>query len=127
LLCIITICAVIAGAESWDGIALFGRLRAAWFATFLDLPHGIHSHDTFNRVFAALDPVQVRRCFQYWIAAVNTVLPPQTSALDGKTLRRTHDRFHGKGPLPLLSAWACGHRLILAQLPTDAKSNEITT
>jgi predicted transposase YbfD/YdcC len=128
LLSIITIalCAVIAGADSWDDIELFGRLRADWFATFLDLPHGIPSHDTFNRVFAALDPVQFRACFRSWMAAVTTVLPAQTIALDGKTLRRSHDRFHGKQPLHLVSAWASANRLILAQLPTETKSNEIT-
>jgi predicted transposase YbfD/YdcC len=128
LLSIITIalCAVIAGADSWDDIELFGRLRAAWFATFLDLPHGIPSHDTFNRVFAALDPIQFRACFQSWMEAVTAVLPAQTIALDGKTLRGSHDHFHGREPLHLVSAWASANRLILAQLPTAAKSNEIT-
>jgi predicted transposase YbfD/YdcC len=128
LLSIITIaiCAVIASADSWDDIELFGRSRADWFATFLDLPHGIPSHDTFNRVFAALDPIQFRACFQSWMEAVTAVLPAQTIALDGKTLRGSHDHFHGKEPLHLVSAWASANRLVLAQLPTAAKSNEIT-
>jgi predicted transposase YbfD/YdcC len=123
---VIALCAVIGGAGSWDDIELFGRLRANWFATFLALPHGIPSHDTFNRVFAALDPIQFRACFQSWMEAVTSVLPTQTSALDGKTLRGSHDRFHGKELLHPVSAWASANRLILAQLPTEAKSNEIT-
>ena len=128
LLSIITIaiCAVIGGAESWDDIELFGEAKAEWFATFLDLPHGIPSHDTFHRVFAALDPVRFRSCFVSWMEAVPAVLPAQVIAVDGKTLRRSHDRYHGKEPLHLVSAWASASRVILAQLPTDAKSNEIT-
>src|SRR5579863_9448091 len=123
---VIAICAVIAGAESWDDIAEFGEIRAAWFATFLDLPHGIPSHDTFNRVFAALDPVQFRACFQSWMDAVAALLPAQVIALDGKTLRGSHYRVRGKAPRHLVSAWASANRLILAQPPTETKSNEIT-
>jgi len=98
LLSIVTmaICAVIGGAESWDDIELFGESKADWFASFLDLPHGIPSHDTFNRVFAALDPMQFQACFLHWMQAVAGVLPAQVIALDGKTVRGSQDRANGK-------------------------------
>ncbi len=122
----IAICAVICGAETWDEIAEFGEAKADWLATFLDLPHGIPSHDTFNRVFAALDPVQFRACFLRWMRAVATALPAQVVALDGKTVRRSHDRRAGKAAIHMVSAWASANRLVLAQVKTDEKSNEIT-
>jgi len=122
----IAICAVIAGAESWDDIAEFGEAKASWFATFLDLPHGIPSHDTFNRVFAALDPVQFRACFLHWMQAVAAVLPAQVIACDGKTVRGSRDTSTGQQAIHLVSAWAAANRLVLAQLKVDAKSNEIT-
>jgi predicted transposase YbfD/YdcC len=122
----IAICAVIAGADTWDEIAEFGRAKAAWFATFLDLPHGIPSHDTFNRVFAALEPEQFRAGFLSWMEAVTSVLPAQVIALDGKTVRRSHDRSAGKKAIHVVSAWASVNRLVLAQVKVDDKSNEIT-
>jgi predicted transposase YbfD/YdcC len=123
---VIAICAVISGAESWDDIADFGEIRADWFATFLDLPHGIPSHDTFNRVFAALDPVQFHACFVHWMHAVARGLPAQVIAVDGKTVCGSHDRGSGKAAIHMVSAWASTNRLILTQLPVDEKSNEIT-
>ena len=123
---VIAICAVIGGAESWDDIELFGEAKADWFATFLDLPHGIPSHDTFNRVFAALDPGQFRTCFQRWTQAVAGVLPAQVIALDGKTVRGSHHRGGGKQAIHMVSAWATANRLVLAQVKVEDKSNEIT-
>jgi predicted transposase YbfD/YdcC len=123
---VIAICAVISGAESWDDIEQFGEIKADWFASFLDLPYGIPSHDTFNRVFAALDPVQFRACFLHWMQAVAGVLPTQVIAVDGKAVRRSHDRGSGKTAIHLVSAWASANRLGLAQTTVDAKSNEIT-
>ena len=122
----IAICAVIAGAESWDDIELFGKTKADWFGSFLALPHGIPSHDTFNRVFAALDPDHFRAGFASWIAAITTILPAQGIALDGKTVRRSHDRHAGKAAIHMVSAWATTNRLVLAQVKVDEKSNEIT-
>lgn len=123
---VIAICAVIAGAESWDDIAEFGEIRADWFATFLDLPNGVPSHDTFNRVFAALDPIRFRACFLQWMQAVAAVLPAQVIALDGKTVRGSHDRAHGHAAIHMVSAWASANRVVLAQVKVDEKSNEIT-
>jgi len=128
LLSIVTmaICAVIGGAESWDDIELFGESKADWFASFLDLPHGIPSHDTFNRVFAALDPMQFQACFLHWMQAVAGVLPAQVIALDGKTVRGSQDRANGKQAIHMVSAWASANHLVLAQMKVDQKSNEIT-
>jgi len=122
----IAISAVICGAETWDDIEAFGEAKAAWFGEFLDLSGGIPSHDTFNRVFAALDPAQFRTCFAAWMAAVAAVLPAEVVALDGKTVRRSHDRGAGKSAIHLVSAWATTNRLVLGQVKVDAKSNEIT-
>jgi predicted transposase YbfD/YdcC len=128
LLSILTIalCAVICGADSWDEIAAFGEARQEWFASFLALPHGIPSHDTFNRVFAALDPAQFHACFLRWTQAIAGVLPAQVIAVDGKTLRRSHDYHAGKQAIHLVSAWATANRLVLAQVKVADKSNEIT-
>lgn len=122
----IAVCAVIAGAETWDEIAEFGTARASWFGSFLDLPNGIPAHDTFNRVFAALDPEQFRAGFLRWTTAVASVLPAEVIALDGKTLRHSHDRAAGKAAIHMVSAWATINRLVLAQVKVTAKSNEIT-
>jgi predicted transposase YbfD/YdcC len=138
LLAIVTLalCGVICGAESWVEIAEVGQVRADWFATFLELPHDIPSHDTFGRVFAHLDAAQFEACFAAWMHAVAAVLPPEpvpvdsaggaVIALDGKTLRRSNDRGSGKPPLHLVSAWASANRLVLAQVAVADKSNEIT-
>ena len=122
----IAICAVIIGAETWNEIAEFGAVKQAWFAQFLDLPHGIPSHDTFNRVFAALDPRQFRACFAAWMGSVAAVLPTAVIALDGKTVRRSHDRHGGREAIHIVSAWASANRVVLAQERVNDKSNEIT-
>jgi predicted transposase YbfD/YdcC len=122
----IAVCAVIIGAETWDEIEEFGTVKEEWFARFLDLPHGIPSHDTFNRVFAALDPGQFRACFAAWMRSVVEVLPTEVIAVDGKTVRRSHDRHAGRDALHMVSAWASVNRLILAQERVSDTSNEIT-
>jgi predicted transposase YbfD/YdcC len=130
LLSIVTIalCAVICGGESWDEIAEFGRTKHEWLHTFLALPNGIPSHDTFNRVFQALDPKQFEACFLSWTKAVSGVLSG-VIALDGKTLRGSRgvsSDTAGKAAIHMVSAWAAQNRLVLAQVTVDAKSNEIT-
>lgn len=122
----IAICAVLCGAASWDDIAAFGEIHAGWLGTFLDLTHGTPSHDTFNRVFAALDPAQFEACFLGWVRAARPALPAQVIALDGKTVRRSHDHRRGKAAIHLVSAWAAAARLVLAQVKVDDTSNEIT-
>lgn len=121
----IAICALIRGAESWEDIELFGQAKADWFSTSLELPHGIPSHDTFNRVFAALDPRQFRSCFLSWMQAVAQVLPAQVIDLDGKTVRSSHDRGSGKQAIHLVSAWATANRLVLIQAKVDDQSNDV--
>lgn len=122
----IALCGVICGADGWAAIETFGREKERWLRTFLALPGGIPSHDTFGRVFARLDPEEFRRCFLTWVRAVVGASEPQVVAIDGKTLRRSHDRSSGKEALHLVSAWAATSELVLGQVATDAKSNEIT-
>lgn len=122
----IAICAVLCGADSWVDVELFGHAKLSWLRTFLALPNGIPSHDTFGRVFAALDPQQFEQCFLSWVRAIMTHTGGEVVALDGKTLRRSHDRPTGQGALHLVSAWADTNRLVVGQVAVDAKSNEIT-
>ncbi len=121
----ISVCAVIAGADSFVDIEQYGHARAEWFATFLDLPNGIPSHDTFGRVFARLDPIAFERCFLTWVQAI---MPPTTGtliAIDGKLARRSYDRGADRPPIDLVSAWAADARLVLGQVAVDDQSNEI--
>jgi hypothetical protein len=122
----IVLCAVICGVDDWVAVETFGRAKEAWLRTFLALPGGIPSHDTFGRVFARLNPDEFRCCFLAWARAV--VGPPgaQVVAVDGKTVRRSHDRRAGEEALHLVSAWASASGLVLGQVATDARSNEIT-
>ena len=123
---LMAICAVVCGADGWVDVAECGEAKKTWFSRFLKLPNGIPSHDTFGRVFAALDADEFGRCFLEWVKAVNVLTAGQVIAIDGKTLRRSHDRRRGKAALHLVSAWASANRLVLGQVATDAKSNEIT-
>ena len=122
----ITLCGVLAGAEGWVDIAAFGQAREAWFRTFLPLPHGIPSHDTFGRVFARLDPAAFAACFQAWVATVATLAAGEVVALDGKTARGSGTGPARDGALHVVSAWACDAGLTLGQVRTPAKGNEIT-
>jgi predicted transposase YbfD/YdcC len=122
----IALCAVICGADDWVAVEAFGREKHQWLRTFLRLPGGIPSHDTFGRVFSRLDPEEVRRCFLNWVQAVVGAPGAQVVAVDGKTLRRSHDRRAGKEALHLVSAWATESGLVLGQVAAGAKSNEIT-
>jgi predicted transposase YbfD/YdcC len=122
----IAICGVICGADGWVQIAKFGRCKQEWFKTFLELPNGIPSHDTFGRVFAALDPRAFEECFAQWIAALTTASQGRLVAIDGKTIRRSLDAANDKAAIHMVSAWCGANQMVLGQLATDAKSNEIT-
>jgi predicted transposase YbfD/YdcC len=121
---VIGLCCVICGGESFYDMEHFGKAKLDWFKTFLKLPYGVPSHDTFNRVFCALDPRQFLECFLSWTQSVRQAIPGEIVALDGKALRRAIDS--GAGPRCIVSAWAEDNGLVLGQLEVDGKSNEIT-
>ena len=123
---VIAICAVICGADNWEEVELFGKAKEKWFKTFLELPNGIPSHDTFWRVFAKLDPEQFQQSFVSWISSVSEITDGQVIAIDGKILRRSHDKALGRGAIDMVSAWATANHLVLGQVKVDDKSNEIT-
>ena len=99
---VIAICGVICGADGWVAVETFGKAKEAWLRTFLELPHGIPSHDTFGRVFARLDPEAFQRSFINWVQALSELTEGQVIAVDGKTLRRSHDAVLGKAADPLV-------------------------
>ena len=122
---VIAVCAVIACAESWEDIELYGRSKQAWLETFLALPNGIPSHDTFRRVFMLLDPDAFEACFCRWAQSLAVGAEREVVAVDGKAVRRSGSRRHDHGPLHLVSAWASDRALALGQCAVDGKSNEI--
>ena len=122
----ISICAVISGAENWEEIEDFGKDQQEWLSVFLELPNGIPSHDTFSRVFSALDPKGFQKASMNWIQKVKKLIPETVIAIDGKTLRgsyRKHSKLKG---LHIINAWSCANGVSLGQLKVDDKSNEIT-
>jgi predicted transposase YbfD/YdcC len=121
----IGLCAILCGGEGWTDMATFGRAREAWLRGFLALPNGIPSHDTFGRVFAALDPAAFEAAFAGWVRAVAPQTAARALAVDGKTLRRSHDRARGRAALHLVSAWADESGLVLGQVAVGDKANEI--
>jgi len=123
---VIAICAVICGADSWPDVEAFGKAKQKWFESFLEIPNGIPSHDTFNRVFNRLDPQQFQSCFMKWISAASELIQGQVISIDGKLLRRSHDKGIGKAAIDMVSAWANSNHLVLGQIKVDQKSNEIT-
>ncbi|MEQ1967348.1 ISAs1 family transposase [Xenorhabdus nematophila] len=122
----IAICAVICGAEGWVEIEEFGESKQDFFTQLLDLTNGIPSHDTFGRVFAALDAQAFADCFTSWISTLAQGVDQDIIAIDGKTLRRSLDKANGKAAIHLVSAFACTNRLVLGQVKVESKSNEIT-
>jgi predicted transposase YbfD/YdcC len=123
---VIAVCAVLCAAETWEDVEEFGRSKAAWLGRFLRLPNGIPSHDTFNRVFARLDPAALQDCLLGWLRAVSAAVGVDQIAIDGKTLRRSFDRAGAKSALHLVSAWATAAHVSLGQVAVAEKSNEIT-
>ncbi len=123
---VLTLCGAICGVDNWVEMERFGRAKEKWFRTFLDLAHGIPSHDTLGRVFAALDPDAFRRCFIAWVESLALVKAGDVIAIDGKSIRRSLDAANGIGPLHMVNAWASEAGVAVGQLATDTKSNEIT-
>lgn len=121
----IALCAVITGAETWVEVETFGQKKQAWLEGFLALPNGVPSHDTFGRVFAALDGKAFHQRFVRWVHQVFGIGKGQVVAVDGKTVRGSHARRMGKGAIHLVSAWASESGVTLGQLQVAEKSNEI--
>jgi predicted transposase YbfD/YdcC len=123
---LLVICGVICGADSWVDIEMFGKAKKDWLKTFLELPNGIPSHDTFGRVFAAINPEEFEKSFMEWVKAIQELTQGQVIALDGKQLRGSKDSETGKNAIYMVSAWASENQLVLGQRKVDDKSNEIT-
>lgn len=128
---VIAICAVIANADGPTAIAHWAKLNAAWLRRHLALPNGIPGKDTFRRVLGLLPPAAFQQCFQQWLQTMQVPADDESEnkrhiAIDGKALRRSHDRKNGLGPMHIVSAWASGFGISLGQVATEEKSNEIT-
>jgi predicted transposase YbfD/YdcC len=122
----IAVCATISGANDFVGMEKFGKSKRAWLDKYLELPHGVPSHDTFGRVFSALDPRSFVSCFLQWVEALQERTAGRVVAIDGKAARATLDRAKGKSALHVVSAWSVANHLVLGQEVVDDKSNEIT-
>lgn len=123
---VISICATICGADGWEEFELFGQSKHDWFKSFLQLPNGIPSDDTFRRVIGRIDPRQFQQCFLDWVHSVYQLTQGQVVAIDGKQSRRSFDRPKGKTAINMVSAWASENQMVLGQVKVDEKSNEIT-
>ncbi|MET3115792.1 putative transposase YbfD/YdcC [Pedobacter sp. CG_S7] len=124
---ILSVLAVICGAESWDSIETFGKTKIDFLKIFLKLPNGIPSHDTINRVFSAVRPKFFEKAFVHWVDGLkNKDIKKELISIDGKCIRGSKDSFHSKSPIHMVSAWASQNQLVLGQLKVDEKSNEIT-
>lgn len=124
---VLSILAVLCGAESWNAIQLFGTTKIDFLKQILALPNGIPSHDTINRVFSLLKPDKFESIFTSWVDTLrDKTLLNDVIAIDGKTVRGSKDSFHEKSPIHIVSAWSNGNQLVLGQCKVDDKSNEIT-
>ena len=124
---VMALIAILCGCDGWDDVAEFCRVREAWFKTFLSLPHGIPSHDTFGRVFARLDPLALEQMLREWMSALNISSGGKLIAIDGKSLRRSFEHaWDTSGMAHIVSAFASENRVVLAQLGVLDKENEIT-
>lgn len=123
---VMTILAVLCGAESWTDVEEFGEAKEEWLRTFLQLPNGIPSHDTIGDLYSRLNPKQLQACFLSWIQSLVQVTQSEIVPIDGKTLRRSYDTKSNRGAIHMVSAWASANGVVLGQIKTDEKSNEIT-
>lgn len=123
----IALFAVICGADGWADVAAYGKSKEAWLRTFLELPHGIPSHDTFGRVFAKLNPEAFERCFQDWISAVVKLGRGKLVAIDGKSLRRSFTKgWEKSGMAHMVSAFVEANHMVFAQVKTEGKGKELS-
>jgi predicted transposase YbfD/YdcC len=121
---IMAVCTLLCGGETFNDMEDFGKAKFDWFKTFLNLRNGIPSHDTFNRVFAALDPKEFLHCFLRWTQSLRETVSQEIVAVDGKALRRALNQ--DQSMKYIVSAWAESNGLVLGQLKVADKSNEIT-
>lgn len=122
---VITILGTICGADTWIEICDFAHAKIDWLKTFLKLPNGVPSHDTFGRIFSLINPTTFEKCFIDWISSLSIDLKNEIISIDGKTLRGSANRMRGQKALHLVSAWASNNRIMLGQIKTQEKSNEI--
>jgi predicted transposase YbfD/YdcC len=122
----IAICAVICGAEGWVDMENYGNSKLTWLKTFLELPNGIPSHDTFGRVFSMINAQEFQAAFYEWVWAVYEITQGQIISVDGKCLLGSEDKRLGKRAIYMVSAWAEANHMVLGQRKVDEKSNEIT-
>lgn len=122
----ITLCAVICGCDGWVAIEKFANIKRTWFEQYLSLENGIPSHDTLGRIFSLIDPEQFQSCFSNWIKEIVKSVTGDVIAIDGKCLRRSHDKSSNKSAIYMVSAWSHDNQLALGQVKVDEKSNEIT-
>lgn len=122
----IAVCAVICGADSWVEMEEWGKAKESWLSGFLALPHGIPSHDTFLRVFSLLSPQQFSIAFIAWMQEITTLTEGAVVAIDGKSVRRSRCRSTNSPAIPMVSAFAAENGVVLGQVKTEKKSNEIT-
>lgn len=123
---VIAICAVICGADAWTQIEEFGKSKLKWFKSFLELPNSIPSHNTFGRVFSIISAKLFQSCFQQWINDVFDITDGQVIPIDGKALKRSYNKKSDKPAIHMVHAWAATNGVLLGQLKTKEKSNEIT-
>jgi len=123
---LIAILATIGGATGWEDIELYAESHQSWLESFLDLSHGIPHADTYRRLFERIDPESLQRCFLKWVNQVVEATGAQVVPIDGKSVKGSYDRSQKQSALHLVSAWASVHRLMLAQVKVENKSNEIT-
>src|SRR5258705_11756857 len=121
----IALSAVLCGADEFTEMEEFGQSRESWLRQYLELPHGIPSHDTFGRVFALLQPAAFEESFLRWVKELVELNPKEVVAIDGKTVRRSHDRGGEREAIHVVSAWARENRLTLGEVKVSDKSNEI--
>jgi predicted transposase YbfD/YdcC len=123
---VLTILASLCGAQTWVDVEEFGESKEDWLKMFLKLPNGIPSHDTIGDLYARLSPSELQKGFLSWIQSIVEVSGGDIIPIDGKTLRRSYDRANGRGAIHMVSAWSSANGVVLGQLKTEEKSNEIT-